>query len=191
MAATVLSSTRLVTKNWWISILLGIVYIFAGMWVFRTPLTSYISLSIIFSVFIFISGILEIIFFISNRKEIDSWGWYLAGGILDLIIGILLMSNPVMTMAILPLYVGFWLLFRGIMTIGISIQSKSFGISSWGWMLVSGIATIIFSILVLANPIIGGLSIVYMTAMAFVMIGIFRIFLGFDLKRMNKVIKDF
>jgi len=189
--ATIVSSTQSVTKNWWLSILIGILYIFAGVWVFNTPLASYISLSIIFSVFIFISGILEITFSISNRKKIDSWGWYLAGGILDLIIGILLISNPVMTMAILPFYVGFWLLFRGIMAIGISIQSKSYGISNWGWMLTSGIATIIFSILVLANPIIGGLSIVYMTAMAFIMIGIFRIFLGFYLKRMNKELKDF
>ncbi|WP_200859807.1 HdeD family acid-resistance protein [Winogradskyella psychrotolerans] len=98
---------------------------------------------------------------------------------MDLIIGVLLISHPVMTMTILPLYIGFWLLFRGIMALGISIQSKSFGVSQWGWMLVSGIATIIFAILILANPVFGGLSIVYMTALAFIMIGLFRLFWGF------------
>ncbi|EPR72335.1 hypothetical protein ADIWIN_2505 [Winogradskyella psychrotolerans RS-3] len=46
-------------------------------------------------------------------------------------------------------------------------------------MLVSGIATIIFAILILANPVFGGLSIVYMTALAFIMIGLFRLFWGF------------
>lgn len=185
MAATVLSSTRLVTKNWWLSILIGIVYIVLGVWVFRTPLASYISLSIIFSVFIFISGILEIIFSISNIKKTENWAWYLVGGILDLIMGVLLISHPVMTMTILPLYVGFWLLFRGIIAIGISIQSKSFRVSHSGWMLVSGIATIIFAILVLANPVLGGLSIVYMTSFSFIMIGLFRIFLGFEFKRIK------
>jgi uncharacterized membrane protein HdeD (DUF308 family) len=185
MVTAILSSAQSVVKNWWISLLLGILYIIVGIWVFQTPLESYISLSIIFSIFIFISGILEIVFSISNRKEIDGWAWYLMGGILDLIIGILLVSNPLMTMVILPFYVGFWLLFRGIMAIGVSIQSKSFGITNWGWMLLSGIATTIFSILVLANPVFGGFSIVYMTAFAFIMIGIFRIFLGFDLKRIK------
>jgi len=191
MGTTTLSSVQSATKNWWLSILLGILYILVGFWVFRTPLSSYISLTIIFSIFIFVSGIMEISFAISNKDKIDGWGWYLSGGILDLVIGILLISNPVMTMAILPFYVGFWLLFRGIMSIGISIQLKTMSIPNWGWMLASGIATIIFSFLVLANPFFGGLSIVYMTAMAFIMIGIFRIFLGFDLKRMNKRIKDF
>ncbi|WP_458626081.1 HdeD family acid-resistance protein [Winogradskyella sp. PC D3.3] len=182
---TIMSSVKSTAKNWWLSIIIGILYIFVGFWVFNTPLESYISLSIIFSVFIFISGILEIAFSISNRKEMRGWGWYLTGGILDLIIGTLLISNPVMTMAILPYFVGFWLLFRGIMAIGISIESSSLGIPNWGWLLASGIATIIFSFLVLANPFFGGLSLVYMTAIAFIMIGVFRIVLGFDLKKIK------
>ncbi len=190
MSTTILNSESAV-KNWWISLLLGMLYIFVGIWVFKTPLTSYISLSIIFSIFIFISGILEISFSISNRSKIDSWGWYLVGGILDLIVGILLLLNPIMTMVILPFYVGFWLLFRGIMSIGISIQLKSLNLFNWGWMLITGIVTIIFSIFVLANPIFGGLSIVYMTSGAFITMGIFRIFLGFDLKKMQKRMKAF
>ncbi|WP_200859806.1 hypothetical protein [Winogradskyella psychrotolerans] len=52
METTVLNSTLLVTKNWWLSILIGLVYIILGVWVFRTPLASYISLSVIFSIFI-------------------------------------------------------------------------------------------------------------------------------------------
>lgn len=190
MATTVLNSVQSTVKNWWVSILIGMLYILVGFWVFRTPLASYISLSIIFSVFIFISGLLEITFAISSRKETHGWGWYLVGGIFDLIIGLFLISSPVMTMAMLPFFVGFWLLFRGIMAIGISIQLSTMGIPNWGWLLVSGIATIIFSILVLANPVFGGLSIVYMTAFAFIMIGIFRIFLGFDLKKINKDLND-
>ncbi|MFS4416437.1 HdeD family acid-resistance protein [Maribacter sp. 2307ULW6-5] len=189
MATTVLNSVRSAAKNWWISPIIGALYIFAGFWVFRTPLASYISLSIIFSVLIFVSGIMEIAFAISNRKEIPGWGWYLTGGILDLIIGILLISNPVMTMAILPYFVGFWLLFRGIMAIGVSIQSSTLGMPNWGWLLASGIATLIFAFLVLANPLFGGLSIVYMTAFAFIFMGVFRIFLGFDLKKIHKAIK--
>ncbi|MER3317146.1 MAG: HdeD family acid-resistance protein [Allomuricauda sp.] len=186
---TTLNTVRSATKNWWLSVLIGILYIFVGAWVFKTPLESYISLSIVFSAFIFVSGIFEIVFSISNRKEMDGWGWYLAGGILDFILGILLISSPVLTMAILPYFVGFWLLFRGIMALGASIQLGTLGVPGWGWLLVSGIATLIFSFLVLANPIFGGLSIVYMTAMAFIMIGIFRILLGFGLRKMRKSAK--
>lgn len=185
MATTILSSAQSTVKHWWISLLLGILYIIAGVWVFQTPLVSYVSLSIVFSVFIFVSGISQIVFSISSRKEMEGWGWYLSGGILDLIIGMLLITHPLMTMAILPFYVGFWLLFQGFMAIGLSFQIKTFGILSWGWLLFLGILTLLFSFLLLANPIFAGLSIVYLTAMAFITAGIFRIFLAFGLKRIK------
>ena len=190
MATTIFDSAKKSIKNWWISILVGILYILAGVWVMRTPLESYISLSIIFSVFIFISGIFQIVFSISNRDEMNGWGWYLTGGILDLIIGILLITHPLMTMAILPLYIGFWLLFQSILSIGLSFQLKSAGVPRWGWLLFWSIVTLLFSFLLLANPIFAGLSIVYMTAFALITAGIFRIFLGIDLKRIGKTLKD-
>lgn len=186
MATTIFDSAKKSIKNWWISILVGILYILAGVWVMRTPLESYISLSIIFSVFIFISGIFQIVFSISNRDEMNGWGWYLTGGILDLIIGILLITHPLMTMAILPLYIGFWLLFQSILSIGLSFQLKSARVPRWGWLLFWSIVTLLFSFLLLANPIFAGLSIVYMTAFALITAGIFRIFLGIDLKRIGK-----
>lgn len=186
MSTTILDSAQKVVKNWWLSILLGILYLVAGFWVMRTPMESYISLSIIFSIFIFVSGIFQVAFSISNRKEDAVWGWHLAGGILELVIGILLLTHPLMTMAILPLYVGFWLLFQSIMSIGISFHLKSNNNPQWGWLLFWSIITLLFSFLLLANPIFAGLSIVYMTAFAFITAGLFRILLGFNLKKIHK-----
>lgn len=188
MATTILTSVESSVKNWWISLLLGVLYIIAGVWVFQTPLASYVSLSIVFSVFIFISGISQITFSISSKNEIEGWGWYLAGGILDLIIGLLLITHPIMTMTILPFYVGFWLLLQGFMAIGLSFQFKSIDTSNWGWLLFLGIMTLLFAFLLLANPIFAGLSIVYMTAFAFIFAGISRIFLAFGLKKIKKAL---
>ena len=188
MATTILTSVESSVKNWWISLLLGVLYIIAGVWVFQTPLASYVSLSIVFSVFIFISGISQIAFSISSKNEIEGWGWYLAGGILDLIIGLLLITHPIMTMTILPFYVGFWLLLQGFMAIGLSFQFKSIDTSNWGWLLFLGIMTLLFAFLLLANPIFAGLSIVYMTAFAFIFAGISRIFLAFGLKKIKKAL---
>lgn len=186
MSTITLNSVQSTVKNWWVSLLLGILFIIGGIWIFQTPLASYISLSIVFSVFIFISAISQMVFAISNKDEIESWGWYFAGSILDLIIGILLITHPLMTMVILPFYVGFWLLFQGFMAIGLSFQIKSIG-ASWGWLLFLGILTLLFATLLLANPVFTGFSIVYLTGMAFITAGIFRIFLAFGLRKINKV----
>gem|GEM_PF-3479533 len=54
MSTTILDSAQKVVKNWWLSILLGILYLVAGFWVVRTPMESYISLSIITLLFSFL-----------------------------------------------------------------------------------------------------------------------------------------
>lgn len=92
-------------------------------------------------------------------------------------------------MSILPFYLGFWVLFRGVFGIGLSFQLKSFGTPNWGWLLALGILTVLFSFLLLLNPVLAGLSIVFMTAFSFVALGVFRIFLAFDLKKIHNRVK--
>lgn len=191
MTSSLLRSAQSSAKNWWLSLLLGVLFILLGLWVISTPLSSYISLSVFFSISIFISGIFGIVFSISNRKQMEGWGWHLAGALLDIIIGTLLLAHPLLTMAILPIYVGVWVLFRGVFGIGLSFQLKSFGTPRWGWLLFVGITTVLFSFLLLLNPVFAGLSIVYMTAMAFIALGVFRVILAFDLKKIHKKIKDY
>ena len=76
-------------KNWWLSLLVGLLYIIVAIYLMFAPLASYVALSILFSVSMFVSGLFEIAFALANKKGISSWGWYLAGGIIDLILGIL------------------------------------------------------------------------------------------------------
>ena len=81
-------------KNWWMSLLLGLLYIAVALCLLFAPVSSYVALSVIFSISILVSGILEIFFAAGNKKTISSWGWYLAGGIIDLLIGIYLVFYP-------------------------------------------------------------------------------------------------
>ena len=71
---TVFNEIQHSVKNWWTSLLLGIVYIIVALWLMFSPVSTYVALSIIFSVSMLISGILEIIFALSNRKGVPSWG---------------------------------------------------------------------------------------------------------------------
>ena len=65
---TVFNEIQHSVKNWWTSLLLGIVYIIVALWLMFSPVSTYVALSIIFSVSMLISGILEIIFALSNGK---------------------------------------------------------------------------------------------------------------------------
>ena len=59
---TVFNEIQHSVKNWWTSLLLGIVYINVALWLMISPLSSYDDLSIVFSKKKMISGILEIKF---------------------------------------------------------------------------------------------------------------------------------
>ena len=189
METEIIKSVKNVTKHWYLSLILGILFICTGIWVLRTPLESYLTLSILFSVTIFISGIIEIIYSVTNRKEIDNWGWILAGGIIDLLLGIWLISSPLLSIAVLPYIVSFFLMFRSMIAMGFAFDLKGFTDSGWGWLLALGILSLLFSFVLLWNPLFAGLTIVIWTGCAFITIGIYRIILSFKLKRLHNLSK--
>ena len=104
---TVFNEIQHSVKNWWASLLLGIVYIIVALWLMFAPLSSYVALSIVFSISMLISGILEILFAVSNRKGVPSWGWYIVGGIIDVILGIYLIAYPMVSMEVIPFIIAF------------------------------------------------------------------------------------
>ena len=136
---------------------MGIVYIIVALWLMFAPLSSYVALSIVFSISMLISGILEILFAVSNRKGVPSWGWFIVGGIIDVILGIYLIAYPMVSMEVIPFIIAFWLMFRGFSSTGCSIDLKGYGTRDWGWYMAFGILAIICSLLILWQPAIGAL----------------------------------
>lgn len=188
MAPTILKEIKEAVKYWWLLLLTGLILVAVGIWVFASPDTAYLSLSVLFGASILSIGFFEIIFAISARKSLEGWGWTLAGGILDLVIGTYLLAFPAVTMAILPFILGFWLLFRGISAIGFSFDMKSYGDLNWGWFLLFAIGIIFFAIMILAVPAFGVANIIVWTGLSFISAGVFRIILSFRLKKWKSTI---
>lgn len=185
---TTLTEIQSNIKNWWVLLLIGIVFIGVGILVFANPLESYVTLAVFFAATMLISGIFQFWFAIVNRKEIDGWGWQLALGIMEFIIGFILFFNMDLTIILLPFYVGFWLLFRSFALIGFSFELKSYKIIDWGYFLIFGLLIAMLSWFIILNPLFGGLSIVVWTGIALIVAGIAHIMLAFKLKKVNKKI---
>lgn len=58
-------------KHWYIPLIIGVVLAGSGIYVFATPLASYLALSLIFSFSFLVSGILQMTFAIANSKELN------------------------------------------------------------------------------------------------------------------------
>lgn len=168
-------------RYWWFMLIIGILSILCGIWVFQNPIESYFALAIYFSIIFVMYGIYEIIYAFSNRRN-HNWGWGLATGIIDLIIGFILMGNLLWTADALPYLVGFVLMFTGINFISQASIMQSFRLPQWGWILTGGILTLIFAFLIIFHPLFGAFDIVIWTGLAFIFGGISAIFYAFALK---------
>ncbi len=187
---SIISSAISSIKNWWIFLILGVLLLIGGIWVAQTPAKSFLALTVVFITLLLVNGLFQIVFSLSNTKLIGGWGWYLAGGVLEFLLGIYLWSYPVLSVVILPMIVGFWLLFRGITIIGHSTDIKEMGVKGWGWVMTFGILLTIVSFFILMDPVFGVLSVVYFISFAMTFMGIAYIILSFKLKDLKSLAEE-
>lgn len=187
MTAQPLKSIKNSINHWYLVTIIGVIFILLGIWVFRTPLASYLVLATFFSISFLTAGLAEIGFALGNRTQLEHWGWYLASGIFSALIGILLLSNPALSMATLPLYVGFGVLFRAIASISFALSLKDSG-TEYQSLLWLGIGGVILAFLLIWNPGVVGMTLVSLTALLFVLLGIIAILFSLKLKDLHKKI---
>jgi len=178
------TSTELISniRHWWLFLLRGLLFVILGIYMINSPVASYIALSFIFGVVIIIGGLVETIHAYANRY-IVGWNLRFLVGLVDLALGIVLVCDLKISLAILPFAVGLWFLFRGF-----SLFSFASVVSHSAWMLLAGFVTVLFALLIIFNPAFGAMTIVLWTAAAFIAIGIFNAFLAFKLKAVNDVL---
>ena len=187
MGNTIYKTIEKAIKHWYLPLIVGVLLIVLGIWTFTTPLDSYIMLSIVFAVGFFLSGIFEMIFALSNKHK--SWRWSFALGLLSIIIGLLMILNPAISMATLPFYVGFMLLFHSILGICSAYEMRQYGIMDWGWLMLVAVLALIFSFIMLWNPLFAGVSIVVWTGIAFIVTGFYMIYFSTQLIKLNNLWK--
>jgi uncharacterized membrane protein HdeD (DUF308 family) len=178
-------------KHWYIPLIIGIILIAAGIYVFTVPLETYLTLSVLFSISFIIIGLLDIFFSIRNHKIMQGWGWYLVGGLLSLAGGIILSIYPGISIVILPSVVGFTLLFFSFLLLGFSFEMKSLRILNWGNAAILSVLGVIFSFMLIVSPLISGISLVVITGVSFILTGGSSIVLSFDLRKVKKMPEKF
>ena len=138
-----IESSKQAVRYWWLLLLVGIALFVIGMLTFVFPARSYVGMSMLFGWVILLTGILEVLLATANRHFITGRGWMLAGGIIEIVLGVILILNVGLSAATLPLFLGFWLMMRGFSTIGLGGDMRALGITGAGWTILTGILLVI------------------------------------------------
>lgn len=166
--------------------IVGAIAVILGVWCLANPATTLGVLAALFVAGFLVSGIFEIIFAISNKDVLNGWGWTLASGIISVLFGLILLIMPIETITVLLFFVGFWAMFQSIWAIGSSIELQKSGVKGWGWILAFGIIGLIFSFILITNPLFAAGFIIYLFAFILLTYGFVRIFYGFKLRSIHK-----
>jgi uncharacterized membrane protein HdeD (DUF308 family) len=188
--STLLENVGSSIKNWWWFLVKGLLLIAAGVAIFARPVAGYAGLSVLFSIVIIASGIAQVIFATSNKALLKGWGWTLVSGIIDIAIGTYLAMYPLVTMATLPFFVGFWLIFKSFYLMGASFDLNDLGLSGWGYMFFGGFLVLLAGFSVIYDPVSGAIGIVAVSGTAFILAGILYSILSFKLKDIKVAAKS-
>jgi uncharacterized membrane protein HdeD (DUF308 family) len=167
-------------RHWWVFAIRGLIFIALGVYMICQPAESFVTLGFLFGLILFLTGVAELLRVTRERTQANRQ-WHLMLGIIDILLGIILMGHVATSMAILRIILGLWFLFGGA---SLLLFSRYGGRSLM--LLIGAILILVFGLLVLFNPTFGDMTIILWTAIAFIITGLFNVMLGFRLKGISK-----
>lgn len=151
-------------EHWWLLMFAGVFCIAAGIAVFVFPLESYVAISILFGVLMLVVGAAQLTVASTSGNYLMMRGYVIVGGIIDILLGIFLCVTPGVTLFLLPVLMGLWLLYHSFITIAFGGDMETFRIPGTGWVIAGGILLLLLSIVVLVNPLGAGIATIVIIA---------------------------
>ena len=176
-----------VIRHWWLLLLAGLLLVAGGIVVFCNPVESYLTLSIMFGMLMLVTGIVELVVASTSRNYFAMRGYSIIGGICDLLLGVLMCCYPGMTLVLLPVMLGVYMLYHSFMIIGFGSDLQAFRVPGAGWSIVMGILLLLLSIFVLINPFSIGIgAVIVLTGVSMLLLGAAFVAGAFRLKGIHR-----
>jgi uncharacterized membrane protein HdeD (DUF308 family) len=172
-------------RHWWVPVIRGIAAIVFGIIAFVYPGLTIATLVLFFGAWVLIDGIFRVIGAIGHRGSDPDWGWQIVIGIVGIIVGLLTFHAPQVTALALVVYIAAWALMIGATEIAFAIKVRREIKGEW-FLILMGLASIIFAVLLLWNPIAGAAAVIWLIAWYAVVLGILAIFFGFRLRSLAR-----
>lgn len=151
--------------------------VLAVMW----PGLTLLWLVALFAVYALVGGAVSVAAAVRNRSSDEDWWLILMLGMVGIGAGIVAMLNPNLTALVLVLIMGANALVTGILDIAVAIRLRKFIRDEW-LLILAGIASIVFGVLVFLFPGAGALALVWLVSLYAVVTGALFLMLAFRLR---------
>ena len=172
----------LLSRNWWAFLLRGIVAIVFGLIAFFFPISAFLSLVFVFGAFALVDGIFSIIAAFTSNAKSENWWWLILEGLFGILIGVMTIVQPAAMGQAWLLVIAAWAIVTGVFEIITAIRLRK-EIEGEFWLILSGLFSVVFGILVILAPTAGAFTIGLITGIYALMFGVTLIMLAFRLRK--------
>lgn len=169
---------KITSKYWYMLLLKGIIMIVLAILIFMSPAGALLTYVIWIGLGFIIAGIVRLVQGFQAKGVLDNWGWLVLEGVIDIILGFILMAHPGVTAAILPFLIGFWAAFYGFFLLIDAFSGKG----SAFLKIIAGILIVILAFHIMFNPIELGIAMAIWIGIMLLIAGIYNVIASFSLK---------
>lgn len=154
-----------------------------GIFALSLPLLTLATLVLLFGVYALVDGAFSVIAAIGGWEHRGNRGLVLLEGLIGLGAGAVTLRSPGVTAVALIFLIAAWAFITGVLRIAEAIRLRK-EVSGEYWLAFSGIASVVFALLVMFRPAAGALAIIGLTGWYAVFLGAKLVFLSFRLRRL-------
>ena len=168
------------TKHWWVLLVRGLLAVLFGIVAFERPGPTLVALVLLYGAYALVDGVTALWVGASAGA-----GWFVLSGVLGIAVGITTFIYPGITAVALFYLIAAWAVTRGIFEIVAAIKLRKEISSEWA-LILGGISSIAFGLLLLAFPVAGVLTLAWLIGAYSLMFGVAMIFLAFRLRGLSR-----
>jgi uncharacterized membrane protein HdeD (DUF308 family) len=177
--------TTILSRNWWVLLLRGLIAIAFGVLTWFQPGISLAALVLLFGAYAMADGILGVWTAIAGRKEHEHWGVLLLGGLVGIGVGILTFLAPGVTVLLLLFYIAVWAIATGVLEIVAAIRLRKEIRGEWR-LILGGLASIVFGVILMVQPGAGALALLWLIATYAIVFGVLLVMLAFRVRAFGR-----
>jgi uncharacterized membrane protein HdeD (DUF308 family) len=149
------------SRYWWVPVVRGLVAIALGVFAFVWPIATITALVLVFGVVALVDGVLAIAAGIAARRLMSDWWVLLLQGFVGIAIGILTVVYPSITALAFVVLIAVWAIGVGVLQVVAAVKLRR-AISGGWWLALGGVLGVAFGILLMSNPVGGGVGVVWL-----------------------------
>lgn len=172
--------STVLARNWWLMALRGAFAILFGVVAFVAPGAFVLSLVLFFAAYMLVDGAAGIAASIRAAQRHERWGYLLAEGVLDVIVGVAAVMVPAAAVWAFVYLVAFWALVTGGLMLAAAFRLH-LHYGRW-WLALGGVISVLFGIALLVNPGMSALMLTWWFGGYAIAFGIMLLILALSLR---------